>query len=83
MYWGAKHRAQAAGLPFEITVEDIKIPEFCPVFGTPIERPSLDRKVNNAGYVPGNIEVISDRANRLKSDATLEEIEAILEYMRR
>ena len=32
----AKARARTFGVPFEITKEDIVIPEFCPVLGIPI-----------------------------------------------
>ncbi len=84
----AKSRASARGLEFTITPEDIAVPEACPVFGAPlipghpIWAPSLDRFRNAQGYVPGNIRVISTRANVLKNDATAEEIAAVLEYMR-
>lgn len=36
---------------------------------------------NNRGYVPGNIRVISNRANLLKSDATVEELRKVIDYM--
>ena len=81
MYWSAKRRAELKNLPFSITPQDIHIPKFCPVFGTPLTKPNLDRKINSLGYTPENIRVISDRANRIKSDATLEEIQAIGAYM--
>jgi len=44
-------------------------------------RPSLDRKVPALGYVKTNIFVISFRANRIKSDSTVEELKSILTYM--
>ena len=43
---------------------------------------TLDRKVNALGYVKGNVFVISHRANRLKQDATADELAAILAYMK-
>lgn len=62
-----------------------QIPEVCPVFGLPfggnIGGPSLDRVDNSKGYVPGNVQWISTRANRLKSNATAAELVAIVNYM--
>jgi hypothetical protein len=48
----------------------------------PPNYPSLDRLEPSKGYVPGNVFVISHRANMLKSNATLEEIEAVARYVR-
>ena len=45
--------------------------------------PTLDKIIPELGYVPGNIAVISWRANRLKCDGTLEEVEALVEWMRK
>lgn len=77
----AKSRAQAKGRDFNIDLEDIIIPEICPVLGIPMTSPSLDRKNNDLGYVKGNVFVISKRANVLKNDANIAEIRAILAYM--
>jgi hypothetical protein len=73
-----------------LTIDDIVIPDVCPVLGLPLtvvgykrspNSPTLDRIDNSKGYVRGNIRVISWRANNLKSDATLGEALAIYEYM--
>lgn len=78
---GAKHRALSKGLPFDITVDDLIIPEVCPLLGTPITlngpsdtSPSLDRIRPEIGYVRGNVQVISNRANRIKNNATPQEL---------
>lgn len=42
--------------------------------------PSLDRIRNELGYVRGNVIVISNRANRLKSDASIEELRDIASF---
>lgn len=86
-----KSRAKKFGLDCNLTIEDIVIPVTCPVLGiilgeTPEGKaadnsPSVDRLDNSRGYVKGNIHVISWRANRLKSDATLEETMRIYKYM--
>jgi hypothetical protein len=84
-------RAKAKGLVFDITVADISIPKRCPILGIPLvvgdgtatdNSPELDRINNSRGYVRGNIHVISRRANRIKNDATLTELEKIASYLR-
>ena len=85
-YW-AKARAKAKGLDFDIDVEDIIIPQFCPLLNIPLRTsdvkrspntPSLDRIRNHLGYVKGNILVVSWRANKIKADATIDELELLL-----
>jgi hypothetical protein len=94
MLWrGAKNRASKKGLPFNIEVSDVEIPSVCPVLGIPIgvlysthnraQTATIDRVVPHLGYVKGNIRVISFRANMLKCDATADEIEAVLNYVRK
>lgn len=88
----AKKRAQKQGVPCTITKEDIVIPRICPVLGITLSpgenrrdrnnSPSLDKLQPELGYVPGNINVISWRANKLKSDGTVEELEALLSWMK-
>lgn len=85
----ARKRAREKGIAITITVDDIVIPQKCPALGIPLafdgkreNWPSLDRLDNSLGYVPGNVFVISCRANKIKNDATLAEIEAIARYMR-
>lgn len=43
--------------------------------------PSLDRFKPELGYVKGNIHVISTRANRIKNDATYNEIRKLFYWM--
>jgi len=87
MYHNAKSRARIKNLPFQITPEDIVIPEFCPLLGIPLLRvkeknaasnPSLDRIVPCLGYIPSNIQVISYRANTLKRDCDLRELQTLV-----
>lgn len=90
LFEGAKRRAKLEGLPFTITIDDIVIPDMCPVLGIPIvlgqpanspNLPSLDKFDPALGYVPGNITVMSLRANSLKRDATTEEIRLVYQWM--
>jgi hypothetical protein len=90
----AKTRAKQQDLPFDLAPEDIVIPEVCPVFGVKLEwgvgnrgwrnlwSPSLDKIKPELGYVRGNVMVISNRANHLKSNGSIDEFEAVLAYMR-
>lgn len=89
----AKRRAVKYEREFSITVDDIVIPTHCPilgleltVFSDKIAAPnsmSLDRINNDLGYVSGNVVVISYRANVLKKDATVEELEAIVNFYKK
>jgi hypothetical protein len=86
-----KSRARKAGREFDdaIYVLADHPATQCPCCGTPFvyagrhatRSPSLDRVNNALGYVPGNVRVICYRCNTLKSDASIEEVKAILAYM--
>jgi hypothetical protein len=92
----ARARARARGLEFAITRDDIDIPDVCPVLGIPFSReieddaryfaqsmsPSIDRIDNSRGYTPDNIVVVSCRANSIKGDASVEELEAVATFYR-
>lgn len=86
-----RQRAKAEGTEFTITIADVFIPTHCPILGillTPVgekisaSTPSLDRVDSSRGYVPGNVAVISMKANRMKGDATIEELDRIAAWMR-
>lgn len=76
----ARSRAKKYGITFDITHEDIVIPEFCPYLGIKLEpfsewsSPSLDKIIPELGYVKGNIQVISTKANTMKNNATQDEL---------
>lgn len=87
LWYRAKRRAKERKQEFSLQLEDIVIPEKCPVFNKPfventIYAASLDRIDSTKGYVVGNIQVISTRANTLKNDATLEELEQVVAFLR-
>lgn len=78
----AKARATKGGFPCTIELQDIFIPNKCPLLNVPFQRkgpyaPSLDKLVPSLGYVPGNVLVISCRANAIKHNATLEELQKL------
>jgi hypothetical protein len=79
----ARHRALKKGIEFNIEISDIVIPETCPILGLPIKKlidgnrdlsPSLDRIDNAKGYIKGNIQVISFKANAMKLTANKDEL---------
>jgi hypothetical protein len=90
----ARCRAKSNNLTFDLVATDITIPTTCPVLGIPIvltntgsnnkggkdTSPSIDRVDTSKGYTKDNIVVVSWRANRLKSDATLDELTKLYEY---
>ena len=92
MWRRAKNRAADRGREFTIKVEDIKLPEVCPVFGFPLKQNSgrsgayfdsysLDRIDNTKGYTPDNIQVTSQLANAMKADATPEQLRLFAQYI--
>ena len=84
LWFRAKQRAIKYGYEFNIEEADIIIPKICPILEVPIilgskgnyeYTPSLDRIDNSKGYIKGNIQVISKKANSMKNSATLEELQ--------
>ena len=78
LFNAAKSRAALKDREFSIELSDIVIPKVCPVLGISMDSPSLDRIDSNKGYVKGNVRVISKRANMLKSNATVQEMQLVL-----
>jgi hypothetical protein len=89
-----RQRAKKRGVPCTLTrkqvMQMVASTAVCPVLGIPLQRgsgkaadnsPSLDCFYPELGYVPGNVFVISYRANMLKSNATIEEVHALLVWM--
>lgn len=97
LLWGARQRSRKKGWACNLTLDDIAIPNFCPVLGIPIfldldakrvqrnkpNSPSLDRIHADMGYVKGNVRVISWRANDLKKNMTLEEARLVVADLER
>lgn len=86
----ARRRAREKKLMFSIDVTDIDIPTHCPILGLPLLRnegvngknsPSLDRIDSTKGYIKGNVQVISQLANRMKSNASPEEMLAFAKWV--
>lgn len=92
LYEYARARARKKNIEFDITPDDIVIPEYCPLLGITLNTnvddcgmrdysPSLDRINPHKGYMKGNIWVISYRANTIKSNAHPKEIMLLAENL--
>ena len=82
----AKCRAKKRQMEFEIDYTEMVIPEVCPALNIPLVKSngaashnsvSIDRLDSTVGYTKKNVNILSSRANTIKSDATFEEFEAI------
>ena len=97
LLYHSKWRAKRDGLEFNLTSDDIVVPLTCPLLGIPLvlhyyskftkggdpAAPSLDRIDPAKGYVKGNVAVISYRANSLKRDANVAELETLVKNLRK
>ena len=94
---GFRNRAKKQNVPFNLTVDDMKdliknAADICPALGVKMEiaklyandsnySPSFDRIDPKKGYTKNNIVIVSNRANRIKSDATVNEIRKVADFM--
>tara|TARA_R110002124_G_C8634012_1_gene487609 strand:- start:47 stop:589 length:543 start_codon:yes stop_codon:yes gene_type:complete len=89
----AKTRANKKNVPFNIDEDYIKKiwpkHNICPIFKIKLEQsnlhtgdqsPSLDRIIPKLGYVKGNVQIMSNKANTIKNNATFEELIIIGKY---
>lgn len=85
-----KQNSKKSKWGWEVTYHDIEWNVICPIFGTELDwfaekhhanSPSLDRVDPTKGYIPGNVRIISFRANCIKNNGTAEEHLLIADYM--
>ena len=84
LYKHLKASAKRRKLEFDLTITELNYLSFpisCPILDVPLDykkhteySPSIDRIDNTKGYVDGNIQVISVKANRMKNNATNTEL---------
>ena len=86
----ARQRCDKSGIEFKLTAEDMGYPPaLCPVLGVPMSfffdgrdyTPSLDRIDNTKGYTADNVQWISFRANRIKSNVSVGELWRIYKHV--
>ncbi len=80
-----KNRATKKGIEFDLVIEDISVSEYCPLLNIKLEfggkrdtSPSIGRIDPSKGYTADNVWVISYRANRIKNDATFDELATLV-----
>jgi len=95
MVKNAKNRSKEKQFPIEIDMWYLynltKGLTHCPVLGVELlfggqgkihdNSASIDRFDPSKGYIKGNVWIISYKANRMKSDATIDEIKKVYNYM--
>ena len=90
----AKYRAKKKGIEFNLELSDVVIPKLCPVLKIPLFAgsssggprgcsPSLDRIDNSKGYIKGNVQVISHKANTMKHCANNNELILFANWIKR
>lgn len=88
-----RRRARINGYETDLELSDIpELKDVCPVFGLKFKKekgplsdasPSIDKVNPNLPYLKkyaNNLRIISYRANRIKNDATLEELKKVVHY---
>ena len=95
LYNRLKSSAKRRNIDFDLTVSelnDLTFPITCPILNIPLyfntgascdNSVSFDRRDSSKGYTIDNIVVISNRANKLKSDATEQELQQLAEFFAR
>jgi hypothetical protein len=97
MFKAAKYRANNDCLPFDLTIEYMEAiaMDYCPVTGELLDwdlefsekgkrnpmAPSLDKVIPSLGYTQGNVAIICNQMNTLKSDMTLEQLNQLVNYV--
>ena len=90
----AKTRSRLTNVDFDLTLEYLyeiyPKDEMCPILKVPFVwgtrkdkefAPSIDRMIPEKGYVKGNIKFICYKANRIKSDSTIDILQKLIRYM--
>lgn len=85
-----KYNTERIGKEWNISFGDIVWNTHCPILGMELDyfndfraenSPSFDQVFPGEGYVKGNVQIISYRANRIKNDGSAEEHMKIAEWL--
>lgn len=87
-----RKRAKSKSIRHSIKYEDLlPIPSKCPLLDIPLyytlnkvtdNTPSIDRIDNDYGYTKDNVWIISNKANRIKSNVSINELELLLQNLK-
>ena len=92
---GKRSECKSKNIPFNLTPDYLESiwTGTCPIYGYTLSRAAegrgschsahLDRIDPNKGYIVGNVAWISGRANRIKYNATAQELRKIADWMER
>lgn len=92
---GKKSECKKKGIPFDLDAEYLESiwTGVCPIFNVELHKAvegmgshksaHLDRLNPDLGYIKGNVSWISCRANRIKYNASIEELKQIVDWMER
>jgi hypothetical protein len=86
-----KTKAARLGVPFDLDEQWFvdNLSPVCPILGILLDQGdrdstmSVDRMIPEKGYTKENCSIISLKANRLKNNATIEELEKIIAFMKK
>jgi hypothetical protein len=92
-----RQKAKRKGIEVSVSLDYVRsiATDTCPVFGIKFDwedwgekdgiakdtSPSLDRIDPTKGYIEGNIIFISTKANRIKNNASVEELKAVVQWL--
>jgi hypothetical protein len=89
-YIGKRSNARQRGVEFTIAFDDLQWPEYCPALGIKLDysfgtgvgptSPSFDRIDPRKGYVPGNVIIVSNLANTIKTNATVNQLRLVAAF---
>ncbi len=93
LYSRLKNSANKRNIPFDLKISDmylISYPLTCSILGMPLQfhkgqaqdnSYSVDRIDSSLGYTIDNIQIISNKANRIKNNATSEDLKMFVNYL--
>lgn len=94
IFQNKKGQAKQKGIEFNLIYEEVEFPTLCPVLGFELDyrrnrgigkgsmynSPSFDRIDPTKGYVKGNVLIISNLANTIKSNATVDQLKKVAAF---